>query len=210
MGREGRLDWQMLLDYTTMNRFWNHVLAAPWPLLVSLAPLLGQPSVADADQTDPRLPALFDRLQQTDNPAVARLTEFMIWQIWGESGKGDLDRLMREGEEAMGAADFKTAKARFDAVIAARPDFAEAWNKRATMHYFAGDYQASLDDIEQVLELEPRHFGALSGLGLVNIALSRDAAALDAFERVLALYPTNLPAQQNLSIMRKRIQEGDI
>ena len=134
----------------------------------------------------------------------------MIWRIWNESGESELDRLMREGEGSMQEGDFKTAEATFSSVIAARPDFAEAWNKRATMHYLAGDYLASLADIEQVLELEPRHFGALSGLGLVNAALSRDEAARDAFERVLSLYPANQAAQQNLSVVVKRLQESDI
>lgn len=163
-----------------------------------------------ADQSDPRLPALFERLQHTVRADDARLTEMMIWQIWGESGAADLDGLLAEGEAAMAAGNFKLALARFDAVIAARPDFAEVWNRRATLHYLAGDYPASLADIEKVLELEPRHFGALSGLGLVNLALARDAAALDAFQRVLALYPANASARQNLEAIEQKLRENEI
>ncbi|WP_374372089.1 tetratricopeptide repeat protein [Dongia sp.] len=136
--------------------------------------------------------------------------EFMIWKIWGESGIPQVDALVTEGEAAMGADDFETAEQRFDAAIQERPDFAEAWNKRATLHYLAGQYQKSLDDIQKVLELEPRHFGALSGLGLVNLALSRDAAARDAFERVLVLYPANQAARFNLQEIEKRLRENEI
>lgn len=165
---------------------------------------------AAADQSDPRLPSLFARLHDTTNLNIARLTELMIWQIWGESGKPDLDRLMKEGEAAMGNEDYKTALQRFNDVIAARPDFAEAWNRRATLYYLTGDYTASLADIDHVLELEPRHFGAISGLGVVNMALEHDAAARDAFERVLSLYPLNLPAQENLKTIKKRLEDSAI
>jgi len=153
---------------------------------------------------------LFERLHDTTNPGIARLTEFMIWQIWGESGKPELDRLMAEGEAAMGDEDYKTALARFNTVIAARPDFAEGWNRRATLYFLTGDYAASLADIDHVLELEPRHFGAISGLGVVNLALEHDAAARDAFERVLSLYPLNIPAQENLKLVKKRLDDSAI
>jgi tetratricopeptide (TPR) repeat protein len=166
--------------------------------------------VALADQRDPRLPALFERLRATDNADIARLTEFMIWQIWGESGARDIDQLMQEGEEAMEREDFAAAEASFNAVIEAQPDFAEGWNRRATMYYLSGDYPRSLADIDHVLELEPRHFGAISGLGVVNMALERIEAARDAFERVLSLYPLNLPAQENLKLIKKRLDESDI
>jgi tetratricopeptide (TPR) repeat protein len=78
------------------------------------------------------------------------------------------------------------------------------------MYYLSGDYLKSLADIDHVLELEPRHFGAISGLGVVNMALERIEAARDAFERVLSLYPLNLPAQENLKLIKKRLDESDI
>jgi tetratricopeptide (TPR) repeat protein len=167
-------------------------------------------ATAQADQADPRLPALFQRLHDTANANIARLTEFMIWQIWGESGKPDLDRLMAEGDAAMSDEDYPTALKKFNRVIAARPDFAEGWNRRATLYYLTGDYAASLADIDHVLELEPRHFGAISGLGVVNMALEHDAAARDAFERVLSLYPLNIPARENLKLVKKRLDDSAI
>jgi tetratricopeptide (TPR) repeat protein len=179
--------------------------------LVSLGlVLVAGGAVAVADQRDPRLPALFERLRATDNADIARLTEFMIWQIWGESGARNIDQLMEEGEVAMEQEDFAAAEASFSAVIAAQPDFAEGWNRRATMYYLGGDYMKSLADIDHVLELEPRHFGAISGLGVVNMALERIEAARDAFERVLSLYPLNLPAQENLKLIKKKLDESEI
>lgn len=165
---------------------------------------------AKADQSDPRLAPLFERLRETEHPEEARLIELMIWRCWSDSGSVKLDVLMSAGDAAMEQGDFARARGQFDQVIAIRPDFAEAWNRRATAFYLAGDYAASLDDIEHVLELEPRHFGALSGLGLVNLALGREAAARDAFQRVLALYPANRAASTNLEMVERRIQEGDI
>ncbi len=163
-----------------------------------------------ADQKDPRLPELFQRLHDTANANIARLTEFMIWSIWGESGEAKLDRLMHEGETAMEDKDYDAAVAKFSAVIAAKPDFAEGWNRRATVHYLAGDYDASLADIEHVLELEPRHFGAISGLGVVNLARHHDEAPRDAFERVLSLYPLNMPARENLKLVKQRLDDSAI
>lgn len=200
-----------MLDYTGMIRLMNRVFCAsavaPAIILTALA-LSAAPGVAD--QHDPRLPALFAKLHDTGNPDTARLTEFMIWKIWGETGDPKLDKLMREGEDAMEAEDFATAEARLSAVIAAKPDFAEGWNRRATMYYLAGNYAASIADIEHVLELEPRHFGAISGLGVVNMAQEHLAAARDAFERVLSLYPTNVPARENLKIIKKKLDASDI
>lgn len=185
---------------------WRSLARGAGVLLVGLATITAAP----ADQHDPRLPALFAKLHDTDKADTARLTEFMIWKIWGETGDPKLDKLMREGEDAMEVEDFATAEARLSAVIAARPDFAEGWNRRATMYYLAGNYAASIADIEHVLELEPRHFGAISGLGVVNMAQEHLTAARDAFERVLSLYPTNVPARENLKIIKKKLDASDI
>lgn len=207
LGRPGRAS---VLDYTIVNMFMNRVLCLVFCLAAALAVAGLSVATSQADQTDPRLPALFKRLHDTSNLNEARLTEFMIWTIWGETGRPELDRLMEEGEVAMEKQDFHTAEARFSAVIAAKPDFAEGWNRRATMYYLAGDYPASLADIEHVLELEPRHFGAISGLGVVNMALEHHNAARDAFERVLSLYPLSVPAQENLKIVKKRLDDSEI
>ncbi len=165
---------------------------------------------ATADQKDERLPAFFLALRDAPNPLVAQQAEMAIWSIWAETGDPALDRILAEGIAAMAERRFSTALARFDDLIRRRPDFAEGWNKRATLYYLMQDYPASLADIDRTLELEPRHFGALAGLGLVNAALGRDAAALDAFERVLHLYPLDNTARVNRAVVKKRLDEKSL
>ena len=117
---------------------------------------------------------------------------------------------MAEGEDAMGSNDFKTALDRFNLVIKKRPDFAEGWNRRATLYYLMGEYQKSLADIDRTLKLEPRHIGALSGLGLVDTQLDKLEAAAKAYERVLAISPQNTGAQRSLDAVREAIKKRSI
>ena len=172
--------------------------------------MIGLPRPAAADQHDHRLPDLFKRLQEAKSPTEANIIESVIWAIWAQSGNKELDRLLSEGAAAMSVEDYATAMVDFDKLIERAPQFAEAWNKRATLHYLMGDMQASLDDIDKTLALEPRHFGALAGLGLVNIGLERDEAARDAFQRVLQIDPMNLPARANLKEIQQEIDKKSI
>ena len=89
----------------------------------------------------------------------------------------------------MNKGDLDSAIAEFDALVSVAPNFAEGWNKRATALYLAGRYTESVRDIQRTLALEPRHFGALSGLGTIYLIIANDRGALDAFEAVLALNP---------------------
>ncbi|HVJ42291.1 MAG TPA: tetratricopeptide repeat protein [Dongiaceae bacterium] len=163
-----------------------------------------------ADQRDSRLPDLFHQLQQAKSPSEAMTIEGTIWAIWAESGDKELDRLLTEGTAAMSIHDFATALSDFDAVTNRAPQFAEGWNKRATSLYLIGDLQASLEDIGRVLKLEPRHFGALAGLGLVNLGLDREEAARDAFQQVLKIDPMNLAAKANLKAVQQQIDDKSI
>jgi tetratricopeptide (TPR) repeat protein len=156
---------------------------------------------AHADQKDKRLPALFDQLKSAPNGAAAAAIERQIWAIWVEAGNPDLDKLMAKGEAAMAAREFPVALAAFNRIIEKRPDFAEGWNRRATLYYLMGEYQKSLDDIVRTLALEPRHFGALSGLGLVNIKLERMEDAAKAYERYLEVNPQNEDARETLDMI---------
>jgi tetratricopeptide (TPR) repeat protein len=170
--------------------------------LILLGALLGGFAGASrADQKDPRLPALFDRLKTAPSSDTAAAIEQQIWAIWVEAGDPDLDKLMAAGEAAMGAQEYPRALDDFNRIVARRPDFAEGWNRRATLYYLMGDYQISLDDIARTLALEPRHFGALSGLGLVNIKLERMAEAAKAYERYLAINPQNQDARDTLEMI---------
>lgn len=154
--------------------------------LVSLA-LLAAP--ARADQTDSRLEGLFEQLKDAQTTREGALLEAAVWQIWGETDEDDAAFLYRRGLDAMSNDLPEDAIGFFSDAIKRAPDFAEAWNKRATVLYVMGDYQRSVADVEQTLALEPRHFGALAGLGLINLALGRDAAALRAFEAALKVHP---------------------
>jgi tetratricopeptide (TPR) repeat protein len=165
---------------------------------------------ARADQKDKRLPALFKRLKAAPTPGDAALIEGDIWKIWFESGSPALDALMDQGATAMEAQDYPMALAAFDAIIKKRPDFAEGWNRRATLYYLMGEYKKSLADIAQTLKLEPRHIGAISGLGLIDIRLEKYEDAVKAYKRVLAISPQNAGAQRNLETVRELIKKKSI
>jgi tetratricopeptide (TPR) repeat protein len=156
---------------------------------------------AHADQKDARLPALFDRLKNAPSSDAASAIEQQIWAIWVVAGDPEIDRLMSEGEREMTETHFPQALQAFNQIIAKRPDFAEGWNRRATLYYLMGEYQKSLDDIARTLALEPRHFGALSGLGLVNIKLERMEDAAKAYQRFLAVDPQNEDARETLDMI---------
>jgi tetratricopeptide (TPR) repeat protein len=130
--------------------------------------------------------------------------------IWSRSGDADLDKVFAVGSHALAIGDLLTALTIFDAIVRNAPNFAEGWNKRATVHYLMGNLEASLADIDRTLELEPHHFGALAGLGLVNVKLERDEAALDAFERVLKVTPQSQSARQNIEFVKQRIKDKSI
>lgn len=157
-----------------------------------------------ADQTDPRLDALFSRLQTTDDANDAAAVTNVIWAIWHQSDDDRVNDLMRRGLTQMSAQDYPGAVETFSAMIDLDAQFAEAWNKRATVHYLMGDFRASVKDIDRTLEIEPRHFGALSGLGLIMVALGNDEAAIAAFEATLAVHPFAAGAQQNLEALRAK------
>ena len=146
-------------------------------------------TIATADQTDKRLDALFARLKGTKTPDVARSVTFEIWSIWLHSGDRLSDELMRRGVTAMRAGRHNLALNQFELLVKHEPKFAEGWNKRATVLYVMGKFQSSIEDIKRVLVLEPRHFGALSGLGMCYEALGEEEAARDAYKLALNANP---------------------
>jgi tetratricopeptide (TPR) repeat protein len=155
---------------------------------------------AGADQLDPRLDGLFARLQDASDISEAGRLERRIWQIWIASDDPEASRLMAEGTRAMALGRLGQARDAFDLLIALEPEFAEAWNKRATVYYLMGNYVASVQDIQQTLALEPRHFGALSGLGMIYEAIGEPSAALRSFEAAVEINP-------HLDSTRQRIEE---
>lgn len=159
-----------------------------------------------AGQNDPRLDRLFDELHAAPTEEAAQPIEGAIWRIWLLAGNGAVDAEMLRGLAAMGNGDEDTALAAFTRVTELQPDFAEGWNKRATVNYMLGHFAASVADIEKTLALEPRHFGALSGLGLINLALGRERQALAAFEAALKIHPHLPGAESHIRELRERIR----
>jgi len=172
--------------------------------------LLLLPSALAAGQKDGRLEDLFVKLRSTSNPAEAQIIEFTIWKIWAEAGDGATDTLMQLGMGAMQGGDLPGALTLFDAVTARAPEFAEGWNKRATVFFMMGAMEKSAEDVARVLALEPRHFGALSGLGLINTHLSKEDAAIAAFEQALKVNPHMPGVKANLDALRKKRNKGAI
>jgi tetratricopeptide (TPR) repeat protein len=172
-----------------------------------LAPHAGP---AAADQDDARLEVLFAQLKAAPDALAAQEVEAAIWHIWVRSDDNVIGILMGQGLEAMARSDIRAALGKFDQIVKIAPDFAEGWNKRATVHYLLGNYTESLDDIERTLRLEPRHFGALSGRGLVLLQLEDMKAALESFESALKIHPKLSGARHNAKALRREIQKHEI
>lgn len=176
-------------------------------LLVGLAAI---PGSGICDQTDPRLPPLFEQLRATTDQAAASSIERQIWEIWLEPSDPAIQPLMQDGIDAMSRRDYHTALATFDEMVGLAPEFAEGWNKRATVHYLLGNYRKSLADIDTTLKLEPNHFGALSGRGLVYVALGDFEGALSAFEDALEVSPQSPGPRANAEALREILGQRDI
>jgi Flp pilus assembly protein TadD len=166
----------------------RHAVAIPALLLLT--------ALARADQNDPRLEDLFRRLQDAMDLTEALPVEELIWQVWSEHVDSSANNLMLTGIQQMNSNALPAALATFDRLVAQAPDFAEAWNKRATIHFLMGNYEASEADIVKTLQLEPFHFGALSGRGLVLLSQGQYEAARNAFSRALEVHP-NMPSVRN-------------
>ena len=156
---------------------------------MATAATLSFSQVGLAGQNDPRLDELFRALKAAPSEAASAPIESRIWALWSRSGIEDIDRLMALGIQAMTIRDYPTANAIFTTIVEKAPNFAEGWNKRATLYYLMGAVRKSAADAEKTLALEPRHFGALSGLGLIRLAEEDEKAALEAFQRGLAIHP---------------------
>jgi tetratricopeptide (TPR) repeat protein len=163
-----------------------------------------------ADQNDPRLDTLFERIRQTDSSDVAHEAEREIWNIWLDAGDPKLNRLMHVGVEAMASDQLDLAIDLFTEIIEKSPLFAEGWNKRATAFYLKGELAASVEDIERTLALEPRHFGAVSGLGLIFLSRGDKIGALKAFRRVLKIHPHANGARAQVRMLEEALMEEGV
>jgi tetratricopeptide (TPR) repeat protein len=169
-------------------------------LAIMLGLTIGLAGRARADQNDPRLEALFQELRVVTGYLRARTLEQQIWEIWTASSNPEVNRLMDDGVTAMATQDYKTALADFTKVIEAAPDFAEGWNKRATVRYMRKDFTGAVADCQETLSRNPHHFGAASGQGLCHMALGQYREAAICFRRALEIHPHLAAVRYNLTL----------
>ncbi|MEN3377934.1 MAG: hypothetical protein V7604_3289 [Hyphomicrobiales bacterium] len=188
--------------------------------VATVAPLRAEPgSWADAPEKLPRLPRgdrtknlefLFEALKAAPDADSAKLVEGRIWALWLASGSDTADLLMSRVKSAMDNKDNALAIKLLDAVTRLKPDYVEGWNRRATLRFAEKDYGGALADIQQVLGREPRHFGALSGLGIIMQELGEDKLALEAFRRALAVNPNLQKIPDFVKTLAEKVEGRDI
>ena len=147
------------------------------------------------------LPQLAAALRDNDE-VVRENAESSMWQVWSRSGDPTIDRLFATGLEQMNARQGEQAVETFSEIIRRKPEFAEGWNKRATVYYLLGEYQKSLADCDEVMKRNPYHFGALSGYGMIYMQLDQPAIALEYFERALRVNPNLESTRQTIEMLK--------
>ncbi len=151
-------------------------------------------------------PLLVEALRDPDE-LVRALAEHSLWQVWSRSGDPEVDSLFQVGIEQMNQGDPEPAIETFSLIIRKRPDFAEGWNKRATLYYLMGEYEKSLADCEEVIRRNPAHFGALSGFGMIYLQLGNAERALHYFERALAVNPNITQVEAAVEELKRLLRE---
>ena len=146
-------------------------------------------------------PALLAALRDADT-RVRELAERALWEIWSRSGNDEVDHLLRAGVVEMQHGQLEASVDTFTEVIRRQPDFAEGWNKRATVYYLIGEYLKSAADCDEVLKRNPSHFGALSGYGMIWLRLDEPARALERFEQALAVNPNLDSVRETIDALR--------
>ncbi len=154
-------------------------LFAFWPLALAAAPL-DREALADR---------LFERLAAATTEEEGRRAEDSIWEMWIDHPDAGIRDAIALGMRQREAYDWDAALETFSGVIEREPGYAEGWNQRAFIHFLKGDYDASLADLEKTLELEPRHFGALAGVGLIYLSTNRFDEGQDILRQAVALHP---------------------
>jgi tetratricopeptide (TPR) repeat protein len=164
---------------------------------------------AGADKTR-GLDFLFGALKAAPDEASAKHVEARIWAIWLQTPSDTTALLMTRAKAAIDAQNIDVAIKLLDAVVKLNPDYLEGWNRRATLYYLKNDYARSIQDIEQVLAREPRHFGALAGLGMIMQDLGEEKRALDAFRKALAVNPHLEKVPELVKTLTEKVEGRDI
>ena len=166
--------------------------------VAALAQLAEVGTMADVERVAQRL--------RSDNLAEREAAAGSLWAIWSRSGDAGIDAKLLRGTNFMGAGDLAHALLQFDEIVRLKPDFAEGWNKRATVLYLMGRDAESLRDCDQVLRRNPQHFGALSGMAQIHLRGGDVEAALAAYERLMAITPHQPDGQQTLRQLRDAVR----
>jgi tetratricopeptide (TPR) repeat protein len=153
---------------------------------------------------------LFGALKAAPDDASAKAVEDRIWAMWTSAGNDTTGLLMSRAKKAIDDDDYNLALRLLDAIIEIKPDYTEAWNRRATVHFLKKDYANSLADLSKVLAREPRHFGALSGLGLIMQDIGDDKRALDAYRKALDVYPRLKGVTEKVKSLTEKVEGRDI
>lgn len=185
-------------------RLHNLVVAAVLPLFLLCLPVFGQTGEPSA-----KLDGLFARLLTADEDAAARI-EQEIWIEWSKSGSPAMDLLLERGREAMDQGQPELAIEHFTALIDHDPAFAEGWNARATAYWAVGDLGPAVSDIAEALQRNPRHFGALSGLGMIFEELGRPQKALEVYRMVLTIHPHAEGVPEAVERLEAELQGQDL
>lgn len=169
------------------------------------ARLAGVEQLADIGQMAD-VDRLLARLGDPD-PQVRASAAQAMWQIWSRSGDPAIDQLFARGVEQMQSAAYEEALAVFDDIVARKPDFAEGWNKRATLYFLLGQNERSLRDCDEVLKRNPNHFGALSGAGQIHLKLGHPQRALEFFKRALKVNPNLDSVREVIPILEQHLRD---
>lgn len=152
-----------------------------------------------------RLDKLFSDLKRERNEKAAERIAGNIWTEWFQSGSASIDLMMLWSQKAMDNQKFDVALDFLDQVVTLQPTYAEGWNRRATVHFMMKNYGKSMSDIDHTLQLEPRHFGALSGLAQIMALTGHKQSALEAWQKVLAIYPMMRSAQDQVATLSEEL-----
>ncbi|KQU92515.1 hypothetical protein ASD99_10550 [Mesorhizobium sp. Root695] len=161
------------------------------------------PPVATTKQA--RLDQLFSDLKRERNEKAAERIAGNIWNEWSQSGSASIDLMMQWSQKAVEGQKFDVALDFLDQVVILQPTYAEGWNRRATVHFMMKNYGKSMSDIDHTLQLEPRHFGALSGLAQIMALTGHKQSALEAWQKVLAIYPMMRSAQDQVGTISEEL-----
>jgi tetratricopeptide (TPR) repeat protein len=152
------------------------------------------------------VPVMLQALRDEDE-GVRAAAETSVWQVWSRSGDPAIDALFSVGVEQMTRGDANGAIATFTEIITRKPDFAEGWNKRATIYYLVGEYEKSLKDCDEVVKRNPQHWGVLAGYGQIYLALDKPELALEYFQRALRVNPNLRSLEAAVTDLKRAIIE---